>query len=165
MSAWPPGSGKCSGKRSRKRRYAGHVVCAAVSSLLAAATVSTQTPRFFKDDPITREPESQDASGAQPVDIGLMYELATNLFVTAGREPSNTRAQNINTIDEVPDSSWYTNRIGTERLTDQQIARGPAVGRPPAPERWTILREKTSGANPGVTARDANGETWFLAFD
>ncbi len=28
-----------------------------------------------------------------------------------------------------------------------------------------IIREKTAGANPGFTARDANGETWFLAFD
>jgi hypothetical protein len=28
-----------------------------------------------------------------------------------------------------------------------------------------IIREKTAGANPGFTARDGNGETWFLSFD
>ena len=28
-----------------------------------------------------------------------------------------------------------------------------------------VTREKTSGAHPGVTAKDANGETWFLEFD
>ena len=28
-----------------------------------------------------------------------------------------------------------------------------------------IIREKTAGANPGFTAKDANGETWFLGFD
>ena len=28
-----------------------------------------------------------------------------------------------------------------------------------------ILREKSAGVNPGFTARDANGEMWFLAFD
>ena len=28
-----------------------------------------------------------------------------------------------------------------------------------------MLREKSAGANPGFTARDANGETWFLQFD
>src|SRR6186997_1016639 len=36
---------------------------------------------------------------------------------------------------------------------------------PPTPEKWVILREKSAGINPGFTARDANGETWFLAFD
>src|SRR5262249_27689443 len=102
---------------------------------------------------------------AQPWDIGLMYELATNLFVTANYTPSNTRARNVNTIDEVPDSSWFTNRIGAMPLTAQQLTEGPDLGGPPAPERWTILREKSGGANPGFTAKDANGQTWFLGFD
>jgi hypothetical protein len=28
-----------------------------------------------------------------------------------------------------------------------------------------LIREKTSGAHPGFTARDAKGETWFIEFD
>jgi hypothetical protein len=131
----------------------------------AVATVSTAGKRFYDDDPIAREPESQDASGAEPVDIGLMYDLSYDLFVTVNRKPSNLRAQNINTIDEVPDSSWFTNRIGAREFTAAEIARGPAAGMPPAPERWVIIREKTAGVNPGFTARDANGETWFISFD
>ncbi len=39
---------------------------------------------------------------------------------------------------------------------------GPLTGPPPAPEKWVIIREKSAGTNPGFTARDANGETWFL---
>ena len=54
-----------------------------------------------------------------------MYELATNLFVTANYKPSNTRAGNINTIDEVPDSSWFTNRIGSTEVSAADVARGP----------------------------------------
>src|SRR5262249_26296092 len=123
------------------------------------------TPRFYIDDPIAREPESRDASGAQPVRIGLMFELSYNLFVTANHQPSATRARNVNTIDEVPDSSWFTERIGTGRLTSADIERGPVVGAAPAPERWVILREKSAGVNPGFTAEDANGETWFVSFD
>jgi hypothetical protein len=137
----------------------------AIALLAALVTVTANGPRFYRDDPIPREPESQDASGVQPTDIGLFYELTTNLFVTANHEPSRTRAGNVNTIDEVPDSSWFTNRIGVERLSAAQIARGPVGGEPPAPERWVILREKSAGANPGFTAKDANGETWFVAFD
>src|SRR5262245_31628695 len=125
----------------------------------------TQSPRFYSDDPISREPDPEDASGAQPEDIGLAYDLSYNLFVTASRTPSNKRARNINTIDEVPDSSWFSNRIGSRALTADEITRGPNVGAPPAPEKWTIIREKSSGYAPGFTARDANGETWFISFD
>jgi hypothetical protein len=132
---------------------------------LVCAPVSSQTPRFYSDDPIAREPASRDASCVQPWDIGLMYELATNLFVTAKHEPSNTRAGNINTIDEVPDSSWFQNRIGSTDVSASEITRGPALGDPPVPEKWVIIREKTAGANPGFTARDGAGDTWFLSFD
>jgi hypothetical protein len=121
--------------------------------------------RFYDDDPIAREPDSQDASRAEPVDVGLLFDLTYDLFVTGKREPSNSRARNINTIDEVPDSSWFTNRVGARTVTAAELARGPALGTPPAPERWVIIREKTAGVNPGFTARDANGETWFLSFD
>ena len=91
--------------------------------------------------------------------------MVYNLFVTSGYKPSGTRAQNINTIDEVPDSSWFTNRIGTTPITAEQIARGTNTGAPPDPSRWVLTREKASGAHPGFTARDAKGETWFLEFD
>ena len=132
---------------------------------LFAAGVSTQTPRFYDDDPISREPESQDASKAQPSPIQQLYEQVDGLFFVAGYKPSGKRAQNINTIDEVPDSSWFTNRIGTTTVTPEQLARGPIVGAPPDPSKWVVIREKTSGAHPGFTARDGKGETWFLEFD
>jgi hypothetical protein len=137
-----------------------------VASLgVLTVSVATQRPRFYPDDPIAREPESQDASATAANEIGDLYEMVDNLFVTAGDKPSGTRAQNINTIDEVPDSSWFTNRIGATTITADQIARGPIAGAPPDPSRWTIIREKTSGVHPGFTVRDARGETWFIEFD
>ena len=42
--------------------------------------------------------------------------------------PANIRAKNVNTIDEVPDSSWFTNRIGTRALTADEVMRGPVAG-------------------------------------
>ena len=48
---------------------------------------------------------------------------------------------------------------------DRRIVRGPNVGAPPDPSHWVLTREKTSGAHPGFTARDAKGETFFLEFD
>jgi hypothetical protein len=131
----------------------------------AAAAVSTSGRRFYDDDPIAREPESRSAAGAAPLRSELFYEYAYNLFVAAKRQPSNTRAGNINTVDEVPDSSWFTNRIGNEPMTPERLARGVNSDTGPAPEKWLLLREKSAGTNPGFTAKDANGETWFLQFD
>jgi hypothetical protein len=140
------------------------ILVAAVLGLLAT-TVSTKAPHFYSDDPITREPESQDASKAKEYEIGSLFEMTHNLFITSQYKPTGVRAKNINTIDEVPNSSWFTNRIGTTTVTTDQIARGPIVGAPPDPSKWVLIREKTAGAHPGFTAKDAKGETWFLEFD
>src|SRR4051812_47804015 len=139
----------------------------ALPLILAAATAAAAADgkRFFGDDPLAREPESRDASGAKPFDIGLLYELTYNSFVTASKVATNVRAGNVNTIDEVPDSSWFTNRILPARPSTAELVRGPNTGAAPNPERWTIIREKSAGYSPGFTAKDASGETWFLSFD
>ena len=114
------------------------------------AAVGTQAPRFYDDDPISREPEPQDASKVEPWDIGLLYDLSYQLFATSRRKPSNTRAQNINTIDEVPDSSWFTNRIGARPLPVDEVLRGTNLGPPPAAERWTRHPGEVVGLRAGV---------------
>ncbi len=133
--------------------------------LVVAAAAQTAGLKFYDDDPIGREPETQDASGAAPHDIGLFYSLSYNLFVTGRRPQGTTRAGNLNTIDEVPDSGWFTNRLGVRPITTEELLRGPNQGPPPEPERWTIVREKSAGFAPGFTARDGEGETWFVSFD
>jgi hypothetical protein len=140
---------------------------ASISLIIAVAVAAAagQTRFFFDDDPIAREPESRSAVNARPLDIELFFEYGYNLFVNARRQPSNLRAGNVNTIDELPDSSWFTNRVGAQPMTAERLVRGPNSDVRPAPEKWTLLREKTAGTNPGFTARDANGRTWFLQFD
>jgi hypothetical protein len=143
-----------------------HAIGTVVAAVILAGTAATaQSPKFFRDDPITREPDPEDASGAQVQDVALTYDLSYNLLVTSGRQPSNRRARNINTVDEVPDSSWFTNRIGSRPVSADELRRGASVGAAPAPEEWVVIREKSSGYAPGFTARDASGETWFISFD
>ena len=113
--------------------------------------------RFYDDDPITREPASQDASKAAPQDVDLFVDLMLNLFTRPGEAAMNVRAGNVNTVDEVPDSSWFTNRIGTRPISADEAVRGPIEGPPPAPGTWTITRAKSAGFSPGFTARDSNG--------
>jgi len=128
-------------------------------------TTRTAEPKFYPDDPLAREPASQDASGVQPWKIDLIYDLSYNLFVVGRREPSGLKAQDVNTVDEVPDSEWYTDRVGRGDLLVDDVVRGPNIDKPPDPSSWTIIREKSAGFAPGFTATDGSGETWFLSFD
>jgi hypothetical protein len=151
--------------RSKQARRLAVLVAWAGAIGLFAAGASMQGPRFYPDDPIAREPESQDASKTSPYEESQMYELFFNLFVNSGLKPSGLRAQNINTIDEVPDSSWFTNRVGSRAMPIEELLRAGNIGAPPDPSKWVLIREKTAGAHPGFTATDAKGETWFLEFD
>jgi hypothetical protein len=154
-----------SSRLSTRVRHGAALALSAAAIGLFSAGASMQGPRFYPDDPIAREPESQDASKAAPFEQSEMYELMYNLFVTSKYQPTGLRAKNINTIDEVPDSSWFTNRVGARAVTIEELVRGANVGAPPDPSKWVLIREKTSGAHPGFTATDAKGETWFLEFD
>jgi hypothetical protein len=120
--------------------------------------------KFYDDDPIAREVDTEDASGAQPWEIDLVWDLSFNTFAMPGRTANPPRAGNINTIDEVPDSNWFTNRIGARPVTVEEIARGPQTGDGPA-GRLTVIRPKPAGASAGFVARDERDEVWFLSFD
>ena len=139
------------------------IVCGV--SVALGSSVLTSSPAFYPDDPVARETESQDASHAARSDMGDLYEMTVNLFSNPKYIPSGSRAKNLNTIDEVPDSSWFTNRIVAKTLSTDEIVRGPVAGTPPDPSQWVVFREKISGVHPGITAKDAKGETWFLEFD
>jgi hypothetical protein len=132
---------------------------------IVAPSPAASTRRFLDDDPISREPETQDASSVQSWDIDLFVDLTLNLFGRPGDADSNVRAKNVNTIDEVPDSSWFTNRIGTRPVTIDEVVRGPLTGNGPAPGPWVVIAPKNQGFAPGFTIRDALGEMWFVSFD
>lgn len=145
-------------------RVVGLTVLLLGGSVLGGAQ-SPKPPKFFSDDPLSREPETQDASGAKFMDVELAPDLLLNLFTRPGDPSARIRAGNVNTIDEVPDSGWFTNRIGARIVSVDEIARGPNVAPPPAPGPWTIVSAKTSGVSPGFTARDSRGVRWFVQFD
>ena len=77
---------------------------------LATAGGRGATPKFLPDDPIASTIDSQDASQVTRREIDLVYDTLENLLTKPGDPTPNVRAQNVNTVDEVPDSSWFTNR-------------------------------------------------------
>src|SRR4029453_19310839 len=76
----------------RLRRVARLALCLGAVGLFTTIA-ATQSPRFYSDDPIAREPESRDASKAAPYDKSEMYDLTYNLFVNAKKEPRGLRAK------------------------------------------------------------------------
>ena len=150
-----------------KRRHLTACLLFVVGSavLLPPAVPRGATVRFYRDDPQRREPETQDASQVQPWEIDLFWDLAENLFGKPGDPTDNVKARNVNTIDEVPDSNWFTNRILARPLTIEEVTRGPQTGSGPAPGRWSVIRPKQAGFAPGFTMQDGAGETWFVSFD
>ena len=82
-------------------------------------------------------------------DIDLFYDLSYDLFVTARRDRAATCARRTSTRStRCPDSSWFTNRVGTRPLTVEEIVRGPVTGPAPQPGNWTIIprEERRRGA-------------------
>ena len=109
--------------------------------------------------------DTQDASGVRPKTLNLVYDESRNLFGNPGDKDMNKRAQSINTIDEVPDSIWFTNRIGSRPMTVEEVAKGPDTASGPAPGPWTLASGKSDGVTPGFTILDTAGDRWFIKFD
>ena len=92
------------------------------SAMLSAQAART-TPKFYDNDPIARVADTQDATKVQPREISLTYDAVINLFGRPGLQFVG-RAEDVNTIDEVPDSSWFTNRAGTRPFTADAMSQG-----------------------------------------
>lgn len=78
----------------------------------------------------------------------------------------NKRAANINELDEVPDSSWYTNRHALRRMTIEELVRGPDQSDgPDFGEGTVVIRAKTAGVTPGMWLKDKRGDSYIVKFD
>jgi hypothetical protein len=140
-------------------------VLIALLSVVAGVAPQAQGRKFYDDDPLMREPETQNAAGVQSWDINLIIDLTINLFAPPGDKTPNVRARNINTIDEVPDSNWFTNRIGSKPITVDQAVNGIFTDPAPAPGRFQVVGPKAAGFAPGFTMRDSTNTLWFVSFD
>ena len=55
---------------------------------------------------------------------------------------------NVNSLDEVPDSTWFTNRIGRRDMSMAEIVRGP--------DRVDRSLDSTDGSWPPESPRDSS---------
>ena len=139
-------------------------------TVLAIATSScAASSGTFRDQPVVwrvadaghiPEPEEREF---------LVLPYASEVIIT-GRVthalalPNHEPAWNTNALDEVPDSTWFTNRIGVRQVTPSEAATGvSSVGAPVPPLR--VVGGKVGGTNPGFVVKDGRGKTFLVKFD
>ncbi len=97
----------------------------------------------------------------KPLDLNRTFRLIGRGLGMAGER----QADNVNKLDEVPESSWYTRRHYYTRMSTEELATGQNTAEPDTGGTWTIFSAKLEGANPGFFIRDENGNRFLIKFD
>ena len=74
-------------------------------------------------------------------------------------------ATNVNALDEVPDSSWFINRIGRTPMSEDDLARGACRETAAPPPPWFVTHSKPNGSSPGLVIRSGDGRTFLFKVD
>lgn len=167
---------------ARRRLALAFATAAAVAAVFsAAAPARAGTARLVDAPPVWQEDDRRDIPLPKTRDPNLLRDgIDESFFRPVGRffHPGRAArrvlyggqpvcdATNVNALDEVPNSTWFTNRIGLYPVSPETAARGPAqVEGPDRSGPWTVVRAKSEGVTPGFTIKDARGDTYFIKFD
>ena len=156
--------------RASSRVLAWAIVSAFALNVLAAQAPRT-TPRFRPADPVAIDNDTiADASAFEELELSEGFDLLANQFASPG-DRTPRRAVNVNTVDEVPDSSWFTNRIGIRSMPVREIVRGANKFDPIEArewDTWTVVEGKGPRSfQPGFRAERPGdpGQVYQLEVD
>ena len=168
-------------RTARRRRF---LALAAVAALVAAAPHAwAGQPRLVDAPAVWEEDDRRDIALPKERNPNLLRDgIDESFFRPTGRlfHPGRVarrvrslfggqkarHAANVNALDEIPNSAWFTNRIGLYPVSPEAAARGPAQDDgPDHGGPWTVTRAKSEGVTPGFTIKDARGDTYFIKFD
>jgi len=131
---------------------------------LASVTVGVtncSAQKFLPDDPLARTPEVAAVGASDVQDINTLYDFAHNSFRYKTAPETDSLA--VNTLGEVPDSSWFTNRdLGTASI--EAVKKGGRTHGAPEPP-YTVVAAKTEGVSTGFRIRDSRGLLYFVKAD
>ena len=129
--------------------------------LALAGVTACSAQQFLPDDPLVRTPEVAAVPKTNVQDINALYDFAHNTF--RYKSPGASDSLGVNTLGEVPDSSWFTNRDISTLSLEALKKGGRAHGAPQPP--YTVVAAKTEGVSTGFRIRDARGLLYFLKAD
>jgi hypothetical protein len=112
--------------------------------------------------PFTQQPAEYYSPFAWDAANQTLFRPISRFFAV---DPAG-EAVNVNALDEVPDSSWFENRLGRRGMTPDEMAQGPCTTAPPDPKGpWVITGAKPNGFNPGFFIRTPDGRRYLAKFD
>ena len=137
---------------------------AALAMLSPGPPPDLSTPIFLPDDPLHVDPDRLDMPPVTAFEVSEYYTFLINAFGRTGRfdEPS----LNVNTLGEVPASSWYEPRHYSVPMSLGALRRGPERHGPPVRYvPWRVVEVKEEGDTPGMHIIDGRGKRYMLKFD
>ncbi len=133
-----------------------------VLALICFIGGSAETRRFYPDDPVWAVPKPISVGKVKEAKINALFDYLHQTGRQQVRPPIPSAA--INTLGEVPDSAWFTNRHGRNRRSREELKRGPGNENTPQPP-FLITGAKTEGITPGFRMKDAKGRLYFVKPD
>lgn len=132
---------------------------------LTPPALSVHGDTLAVDQPAGRESSLLKEVFNKTFDHGLRKALdAPRLVRHVIRKPYE--ALNVDNFDEVPNSTWFTNRNGTSAMSLAEIRRGPnRTYGPDTTSVWTVVSAKIAGVTPGFTIEDALGQKYIIKLD
>lgn len=150
-------------------RFVRALVCLLSVQIAGCGAGPLTSLRFENRDPVWRVDDRQPiALPAELEVLGLSSDVESQvrteiLHDMAVYEPR--LADNINSLGEVPDSTWFENRIGRQPMSAEEIARGPGGAGPDLASPWTVVSAKLGGTAPGFVIEDARGDRYLVKLD
>lgn len=138
------------------------VACASPQTGVGTARFANQPIRWRVDDraDVPKPPEYRPfAQKVYFFDAYVYDPVAHHLKLPRARH-----ALDVNALDEVPDSSWFENRIGRRELSLDDIRRGPNHVEADA-SKWQIIQSKAVGGSAGFICLDGRGDRYVLKLD
>ncbi|HRH46736.1 MAG TPA: hypothetical protein PKY82_34140, partial [Pyrinomonadaceae bacterium] len=111
-----------------KNIIASLLLTAIITNLSFAQNKNGGQIAFSKATPIWLDFDMETISEPKEVETGYLYDWANGTLFLPFKNGLGLKklggkkeALNVNTLDEVPDSSWFTNRIGQNKMSVEEI--------------------------------------------
>lgn len=142
-----------------------------IFALLLAVGCGSGLRRYPLKDPVWRD-DDQHPFSEKPEEYysplvwdGVDHTMFRPISRFFAIDPAGESA-NVNAFDEVPDSSWFQNRIGINPMSPEEMAIGPCTEAPLDENGpWKVKSSKPNGANPGFVIKGSDGKKYLLKFD
>ena len=134
----------------------------------AAALLSADQPRLRP--PLWMDADDCPAGKPAVQEVSELFAIVNNSWLRhlsveqIARRSHDRGAMNINAWDGVPDSSWFSNRIGRRSMTYGDLVEGLG-GAPPQAGTLLIESNVAEGYTPKLRIRDKAGHRYWVKFD